>query len=335
MNSTDTSFINFIKSLDDKYNNMFVKIFLSDILSKYINIKNGSCSLSHYTNAEKAQTILTDKRFMLRKTTCMNDYQEVIYGKNFVTNYLFKDNKNKINTIIQNVNNNYNITDFKKEFTDYISDMENRTYICCFSEITNTKNQFYNGDLSMWRGYANTNGIMFKFKPNILDLPKEILNTSFFIAPVIYDENSFIEILNNIFQQITNNITVIKNIFEKHIYFFFELIIRQLYHRIICLKNKDFEQEKEWRLFYSPFKKDYVNNILNTENIDTEIKSLHGLPQKVYYINFNNIDILDSIIIGPTQYPEYTSTIIEAFQYLLKDNNIKIYSSTTPYRTIK
>ena len=116
---------------------------------------------------------------------------------------------------------------------------------------------------------------------------------------------------------------------------FFELIIRQLYHRIICLKNKDFKEEKEWRLFYSPLKKDYVDNSLNTQSIDTEIKTFYGLPQKVYYMNFNNLDILDSIIIGPTQYPEYISTMIEAFKYLLKDNTIKIYPSTTPYRIIK
>lgn len=86
---------------------------------------------------------------------------------------------------------------------------------------------------------------------------------------------------------------------------------------------------------YSPFKKEYINNLPNTKSINTEIKSLYGLPQKVYYINFNNINIIDSIIIGPTQYPEYISTMTEAFQYLLENNNIKIYPSTTPYRTIK
>lgn len=335
MKDVNTNFINFMKSLNDQYNKIFVEIFLNDILSKYINIKNGKYSLSHYTSAETAQIILADKRLLLRKAICMNDYQEIIYGKDLITKYLFNDNKDKINSIIQSINNNYNITDLKKEFINYISDMENRTYICCFSEIKNINNCSYNGDLSMWRGYANTNGVMFKFKPNILDLPNETLNTAFFISPVIYDEKHFIKILDDIFQKIFDNINIIKNIFKEHIYFFFELVIRQLYHRIICLKNKDFKQEKEWRLMYSPFKKEYINNLPNTKSINTEIKSLYGLPQKVYYINFNNINIIDSIIIGPTQYPEYISTMTEAFQYLLENNNIKIYPSTTPYRIIK
>lgn len=335
MTYPDTNFINFIKSLDKKTKKMIVKIFLEDIISKYKHVKNGEYSLSHYTSAETAQTILTDKRLLLRKVTCMNDYQEIIYGKNLTTKYLFNDNKDEINSIIQSINKNYNIDNLKKTFTDYISDMENRTYICCFSEIKNEKNHSYNGDLSMWRGYANTNGVMFKFKPIILDSPEIIDNISFFISPVIYDKKDFIEILDDIFQKISDNIYLIKNIFKEHIDFFFELIIRQLYHRIICLKNKDFKEEKEWRLLYSPFKKDYVDSLSNIQSIDTEIKTFYGLPQKVYYINFNNLDILDSIIIGPTQYPEYISTMIEAFQYLLKDNNIEIYPSTTPYRIIK
>lgn len=335
MTYPDTNFINFIKSLDQKTKKMIVKIFLEDIISKYKHIKNGKYSLSHYTSAEKAQTILTDKRLLLRKATCMNDYQEIIYGKDIVIKYLFNDNKDEINSIIQSINKNYNIDNLKKTFTDYISDMENRTYICCFSEIKNKKNHSYNGNLSMWRGYANTNGVMFKFKPIILDSPEIIDNISFFIAPVIYDKKDFIEILDDIFQKISDDIYLIKNIFKKHIDFFFELIIRQLYHRIICLKNKDFKEEKEWRLLYSPFKKDYVDSLSNIQSIDTEIKTFYGLPQKVYYINFNNMDILDSIVIGPTQYPEYISTMIEAFQYLLKDINIEIYPSTTPYRIIK
>lgn len=335
MTYPDTNFINFIKSLDQKTKKMIVKIFLEDIISKYKHIKNGEYSLSHYTSAEKAQTILTDKRLLLRKATCMNDYQEIIYGKDIVIKYLFNDNKDEINSIIQSINKNYNIDNLKKTFTDYISDMENRTYICCFSEIKNKKNHSYNGDLSMWRGYANTNGVMFKFKPIILDSPEIIDNISFFISPVIYDKKDFIEILDDIFQKISDDIYLIKNIFKEHIDFFFELIIRQLYHRIICLKNKDFKEEKEWRLLYSPFKKDYVDNSLNTQSIDTEIKTFYGLPQKVHYMNFNNMDILDSIVIGPTQYPEYISTMIEAFQYLLKDINIEIYPSTTPYRIIK
>mgnify|MGYP000874701846 CR=1 FL=1 len=335
MTYPDTNFINFIKSLDQKTKKMIVKIFLEDIISKYKHIKNGEYSLSHYTSAEKAQTILTDKRLLLRKVTCMNDYQEIIYGKDIVIKYLFNDNKDEINSIIQSINKNYNIDNLKKTFTDYISDMENRTYICCFSEIKNKKNHSYNGDLSMWRGYANTNGVMFKFKPIILDSPEIIDNISFFISPVIYDKKDFIEILDDIFQKISDDIYLIKNIFKEHIDFFFELIIRQLYHRIICLKNKDFKEEKEWRLLYSPFKKDYVDSLSNIQSIDTEIKTFYGLPQKVHYMNFNNLDILDSIIIGPTQYPEYISTMIEAFQYLLKDNNIEIYPSTTPYRIIK
>lgn len=335
MTYPDTNFINFIKSLDQKTKKMIVKIFLEDIISKYKHIKNGEYSLSHYTSAEKAQTILTDKRLLLRKATCMNDYQEIIYGKDIVIKYLFNDNKDEINSIIQSINKNYNIDNLKKTFTDYISDMENRTYICCFSEIKNKKNHSYNGDLSMWRGYANTNGVMFKFKPIILDSPEIIDNISFFISPVIYDKKDFIEILDDIFQKISDDIYLIKNIFKEHIDFFFELIIRQLYHRIICLKNKDFKEEKEWRLLYSPFKKDYVDSLSNIQSIDTEIKTFYGLPQKVHYMNFNNLDILDSIIIGPTQYPEYISTMIEAFQYLLKDNNIEIYPSTTPYRIIK
>jgi len=335
MNYPDTNFIDFIKSLNIKSQKIIAEIFLEDIASKYKHVKNGEYSLSHYTSAETAQTILTDKRLLLRKVTCMNDYQEIIYGKNLTTKYLFNDNKDEINSIIQSINNKYNIDSLKEIFTNYISDMENRTYICCFSEIKNEKNHSYNGDLSMWRGYANTNGVMFKFKPSILDSPEIIYNISFSISPVIYDEQYFISILNKIFKKISDNINLMKNIFKEHMDLFFELIIRQLYHRIICLKNKDFKEEKEWRLFYSPLKKDYVDNSLNTQSIDTEIKTFYGLPQKVHYMNFNNLDILDSIIIGPTQYPEYISTMIEAFQYLLKDNNIEIYPSTTPYRIIK
>ena len=109
MNYPDTNFIDFIKSLNIKSQKIIAEIFLEDIASKYKHVKNGEYSLSHYTSAETAQTILTDKRLLLRKVTCMNDYQEIIYGKNLTTKYLFNDNKDKINSIIQSINKKYNI----------------------------------------------------------------------------------------------------------------------------------------------------------------------------------------------------------------------------------
>jgi hypothetical protein len=91
----------------------------------------------------------------------------------------------------------------------------------------------------------------------------------------------------------------------------------------LSTKHPGFAEEKEWRVLYWPISQEPSLWIKN------EIISLGGVPQLVYKLPLENIssisliagipDLLDRIIIGPTQFPVALGL---AFQKLLADAGV-------------
>jgi hypothetical protein len=60
------------------------EIFFPHFWEKRLSLKDSDRKLVHYTSAENALRILTDKAIMLRSTVCMNDHSEVQHGHKLV-----------------------------------------------------------------------------------------------------------------------------------------------------------------------------------------------------------------------------------------------------------
>jgi len=107
---------------------------------------------------------------------------------------------------------------------------------------------------------------------------------------------------------------------------------------VLCTKHPGFGEEKEWRAVYNP-------QLEFSDRIKKDIAVIQGVPQTIMKIPMVSYpdegmlgaelpELLDHIIIGPTQYPD---VIREAFVDMLAaagvtDANKKVVMSDIPLR---
>jgi hypothetical protein len=108
---------------------------------------------------------------------------------------------------------------------------------------------------------------------------------------------------------------------------------------VVCLKHEGFHEEREWRITYSPKR-------MPSPLMESSVEVVAGVPQLVYKIPLENNpdadlsgidlrDLLDRIIIGPSQFPW---VMYEAFVAALdaagvKDAPSRVFVSQIPVRT--
>lgn len=114
-----------------------------------------------------------------------------------------------------------------------------------------------------------------------------------------------------------------------------DFLIEWLEILILSIKHPAFCEEKEWR----------VISFERAKGIKKDIIDLNGIPQPIQKIplseklqtdgdGFSVNEILDHIIIGPTQYaiPIYQALVEELKKLNVKDAGEKVVSSDIPYR---
>jgi hypothetical protein len=105
------------------------------------------------------------------------------------------------------------------------------------------------------------------------------------------------------------------------------------------LKHEGFDEEREWRVIHSPTRH-------SPEHIRSSIELVAGVPQRIYKIflrsdaeagltGLNPDELIDRIIIGPTQYP---FAMYDAFVSALSDVGVsdaanRVTISQIPVRT--
>jgi hypothetical protein len=119
----------------------------------------------------------------------------------------------------------------------------------------------------------------------------------------------------------------------------FHLLFETFRLWMLCTKHPAFHEEREWRIIYQPKYK-------SSPHILHDLVSVRGIPQPICKIPLKNIpeegligielaELVDRIIIGPTQYP---LAMYDAFVELLRDAGVadaeaKVYTSAIPLRT--
>jgi hypothetical protein len=110
-------------------------------------------------------------------------------------------------------------------------------------------------------------------------------------------------------------------------------------YAVLCTKHPGFEEEKEWRLIYSP-------DLKLSDRIRIDIESVGGVPQLVGKVPLKDVPeeglvgvevpkLFERIIIGPTEFP---FEIQAAFVGILTARNIpelvpRVIVSDIPLRT--
>ncbi|WP_443652196.1 DUF2971 domain-containing protein [Dialister invisus] len=308
------------------------KIFYCDYHKRVEEIKKSTNKLVHYTSASAGLKILQNKEIWMRRVSCMNDFSEVQHGKD-----LFIDLwKNTERDIIQKLTSLFG--DNGDVFNEVMGELEDisefdilRSYITCFSEHLESEDKY--GRLSMWRGYGKGTGIALVLKKDIFYSEYDAIDIT--TSPVAYlnkddIKDKFISLVTDL-EENKQKIDF-KNIQRDDLH---DFLIEWLEILILSIKHPAFCEEKEWR----------VISFENAKGIKKDIIDLNGMPQPVQKIplseklqtdgdEFSVNEILDHIIIGPTQYaiPIYQALVEELEKLNVENAKGKVIFSDIPYR---
>lgn len=287
----------------------------------------------HYTNAATATAILKNKEFWMREPSCMNDFREVEHGIDCLKNVYNSEKvgiplRNALESlspgIVENIDRVFSISPFNPRRNHFIA---------CVSE--HSADEDSHGRLSMWRAYGQSTGIAMVMNPERIHSSPGLykLNTS----PVAYfNDSHFADELAKVTQNIHESHDLLKGL-DKNI--IIGAVANMFRFAALATKHEGFHEEREWRLIYAP-------DLQSSNYMRNEVRVINGIPQNIYKIPLQSTedgqitgaeipDLIERIIIGPTQYP---LAIYKAFIELLNEAGVqnpenKIFVSGIPLRS--
>jgi Protein of unknown function (DUF2971) len=271
----------------------------------------------HYTTAEAAMKILQSREVWMRKSSCMSDFLEVQYGLQRLIEAYQKSNASKrFRTALDSVFKGIS-EEAAQLFDGWRPHFEIDTYFTCVSEHEDAEDLF--GRLSMWRAYSETTGIALVLKNSVFINPADGFGA--YASPVAYlDASQFEKEFDRVAENVCNSLDLIRSRTREDIK---ARIFNMLRLTSVSTKHPGFREEREWRIVYCP-------TLEKSAYLKEDIQVVKGIPQPVYKIPLQNIeqvglvaaipDLLDRIIIGPSQYP---FALAEAFVRLLKDAGVQ------------
>lgn len=276
---------------------------LSPYLAEKIELaRKNEIRFSHYTSAYVAMEIIEKNEVWLRNAIVMNDFSEVQHGENCLHQAWIDDGVGgRLKKLLDGLRPGL-AEELAVSFDQRKHDRVARSYLVSISEHGNkTIDEDRYGRLSMWRAYGGENNVAFVFRNTPFLSESTALNA--FTSPVLYaDPPRF----KTEFSRVIDN-------FEAHLDLARELgpdlvkqVLENAFH-FACLSTKHpgFAEEREWRVIYSP-------TMWPSDKIQSSIKTVGGVPQKIYRIPLVNYpeegfygatmpELLEEIIIGPTE----------------------------------
>jgi hypothetical protein len=286
--------------------------------------------LVHYSSAEAAMNILEHKEIWLRNTTVMNDFMEVEHGLQALSDAFRSASGQRFQEFL-----NHHFDGVCEEvaniFDGWQPALRDETYIACVSEHQASEDTL--GRLSMWRAYGGSAGVAIVLKSAPFRSQTDILKA--YSTPVRYSSRSGLEAD---FLQLTAGLDANLDLLQAlgrervqgHLFNMFKW-------SALSIKHPGFEEEREWRVTYTP-------KMGASEVLQPAVRAVRGLPQIVYRLPLRTFegtsfstavpDIVDRIIIGPTEYP---LALRAAFVELLNDAGLpdaaaRVFVSDIPLR---
>ena len=309
-------------------------IFFPHNTRKEEQAKKNNTRLVHYCSAQSAMKIFRSKKFWMRNSKCMNDFDELGYGLDCLNSCWGKKDgispiKGALDQIFPNLSD-----EIQDLFNNRLPDLKDNTYISCFSEHYQEEDTI--GRLSMWRAYGNPTSVALVMNSDPFLSESDDFEHIYTSSVAYFTHEEVKQEIENISKGLIDNKDFLKNLGKDVLIY---AMFNALKFTMICNKHPGFKEEQEWRVIYCP-------TIEKNNNISKSIEVCDGLPQPVYNIPlklssddegtgvvFN--DLVDRVIIGPTEYPEAAKL---AFIDLLREANIhdaenKVFNSHIPLRT--
>lgn len=291
-----------------------LSVFFPQLLDRLKTVVDNDFKFVQYTNADAAMKILQSEEVWLRNIRCMNDYSEVEHGIRCIVEAV-KDKTlgGKFNLLLENIQPGFS-QEFIGRFNSWLPHFRANTYIACVSEHPKEEDKY--GRLSMWRAYGSNNPVALVM--NNLAFRAETNAFEAYTYPVLYlDNKGFKDEFASMLNRLQENIDFIKGLSLEQVdrYLFFVLKVYAL-----CVKHPGFNEEREWRIVYTP-------TMASSDRVLSSIESIQGVPQMVHKIPLANIpeenfhgatisELIHKVIIGPC---EHSLILHTAFMHLLAD----------------
>jgi hypothetical protein len=307
-----------------------VRTALYPYLSERLSVLQSGGRLVHYSSAEAAMSMITNREVWLRNTTCMNDFTEVDHGLTSLANAYrspqgvewqawFDSNFDNVCKEAANV------------FDKWQGAFREGAYVACLSEHDASEDEL--GRLSMWRAYGGVSGVALVLNPQPFYAVTDALET--YSSPVRYasTENlaaDFEKMTAGLEQERDLLLSIGRDAMLGHLFNIFKWAA-------LSIKHPGFHEEREWRIAHVPA-------LATSPNVVSEVRSVRGMPQTVYKLPLRPFekegfstavpDILDRVIIGPTEFP---SALRNAFIEILRQAGVanpsdRVFVSQIPLR---
>jgi hypothetical protein len=261
-----------------------------------------SARFVHYTTAEAALSIVSNKRIWMRNTLCMTDYREVQHGFEMLQKFFSNEQKTAEFRAALDACVPGAADEAFNMFNQWWNDIRFHTYITSISE--HHPKEDTHGRLSMWRGFGTQSNPRVAL---VLNIPwftgaSQALNVLF--SPVAYptEEETHAQIYT-VIRNISASCEFLRSVGRE---FVVNSVFIMLMTGVTCLKHEGFREEREWRAIYAPHRNP-------SAYMKPASKVIHGVPQIVYELPFDETvapevaglefsRVFDRLIIGPTQY---------------------------------
>lgn len=287
---------------------------------------------AYYTSVETIFNIIKYKKLWLRNIRCMNDYREIIQGRELIISILNENNDYRLKRLLNLLSSIHNSEEakWKKIIEDILvgnsfGGVWLHTYIICFTEHNNATE--YNGNQSMFDAYGRGNGGCL-----VLDSSK-LMNLNLPLSKVLYvdEKNKYklAEQVDRLIESIANHINELKKCDNNII----EEIFRQVLIFAICsIKHTGFERENEWRLIINKkiFNYDMSANVFLPQSEE----SIGGIPQIIQQVDLKELKYIIKDVIIEQKFEAHEEVL--ALNSLLKkwdaDNALNVRISDIPIR---
>lgn len=279
-----------------------VSILLPSATEAEERVRDAGTRFVHYTSAQAAMEILKTRSIWMRNATCMNDYNEMRYGLYCLVEAFKTDAGKAFNSALHSCHPGL-AEELDAKFTEAAPWLLNHTYLTCVSEHSDDEELY--GRLSMWRAYGSTTGVALIFNNGPFLRPSNAL--TIYSAPVAYiDAAGWQGQVQQIANLIEENREFLASVPRAEL---LDLAFRSMVFAVVSSKHEGFKEEREWRVVHFP-----PLWPAPPERIPLDQVALGGVPQPIFKIPFVDYpeegfygatipDLINRIIIGPSQYP--------------------------------
>jgi len=221
----------------------------------------------HYSSADAAMKMITNREVWMRKASCMNDFSEIDYGMRCLRAALRSAEGKRLVGVLERLFPGLYL-EVIKTFAGWQPWILENTYLTCLSEHHPDEDEL--GRLSMWRAYGGGTGVAVVMTATPFLTESDALRA--YTSPVGYfTAAEFHQKFADIVSRIEANEPFLQRIDREKVKI---RLFNMFLFAVTCTKHPGFKEELEWRVIHQP-------DLYPSPHLTKSIETIRGVPQLV------------------------------------------------------